>query len=171
MDISQLQTAFQEGSEQSRLTQSLQEQKAALQEGKMPGPAEYINPGGLSSEQRDMNDALLPGDGQEQASLTDTPADGRDPIFDIPDERPMEQGTHPETGEPLEIDGEPVGEDGLTDSQREDVEEMRDLGDDDGARDTAQNYRSGNRDAWEQQTGRDCPDDVRWPDGYGTYGY
>jgi hypothetical protein len=169
MDISQMQSIFQEGTEQSQFTKQVQEQKSALQEGKIPSPSEDVNPNVLSSGQRDINEALLPGDGQEQNYFADETAEGHDPICDIPDERPMGQAEHPETGEPLEIDGEPIGEDGLTDSQRDEIEDMRNHGDHEGAAETAQFYRGANQSAWEIQHNEDWPEEYRWPIGSGEY--
>ena len=87
MDISQLQTVFQEGSEQSRLTQSLQGQKAALQEGKMPGSTDDSHARYLTPEQHDINNSLLSGNFQEESSFTRTQSERYDSISEHLDSR------------------------------------------------------------------------------------
>ncbi len=167
MDISQMQAVFQEGTEQSRLSQSLQEQKSALQEGTMPEATQDVGPGELSPEQHDINESLLPDDAQAETTYSDSPTEGHDPITDIPDEQQMEQATHPETDEPLEVGGESVGADGLTETQRDHVEDIRNAGDHEGAAEQEQFYRGSNKADWEMETERDWPQDTPWPGEYG----
>lgn len=167
MDLSSIQSALQEGSEQMRLTQSLQEQKAALQEGKMPRQEGGWPQGQMSAEQRDIDRALIPAGEETPAPMEHNMVREPGALSDIAPEQEMKHAVHPETGEVLEIHGEPVGSDGLLNHQREQVNEQRALGDYEGADEMAQFERGGNRADWERLDGRDWPEGTRWPGEYG----